>query len=119
MGNRRLALIVGASLCISTTAFAQPAEGEIEMEGDPAPAHALLKKENPNNTDEFMMFSRQMIIDGKLVTGRDADGGPEKIGQLDPARYAKQIQQLEELGILKKGKVTAAQAMTTGFLPKH
>ncbi len=36
MGNRRLALIVGASLCVSTTAFAQPEEGEIEMEGDPA-----------------------------------------------------------------------------------
>lgn len=40
MGNRRLALIVGASLCISTTALAQPAEGEIEMEGDPAPAES-------------------------------------------------------------------------------
>src|SRR4051812_34863328 len=38
MGNRRLALIVGASLCLSTSAFAQPADGEIEMEGDePAP----------------------------------------------------------------------------------
>ena len=89
------------------------------LEGDPAPAHALLKKENPNNTDEFMMSSREMIIDGKLVTGRDADGGPDKIGQLDPARYAKQIQQLEELGILEKGKVRVAQAMTTEFLPKR
>ena len=45
MGNRRLALIVGASLCLSSSAFAQPAEGEIEMEGEappaePAPAEA-------------------------------------------------------------------------------
>jgi hypothetical protein len=35
MGNRRLALIVGASLCFGSQAFAQPADGEIEMEGDP------------------------------------------------------------------------------------
>jgi NitT/TauT family transport system substrate-binding protein len=87
------------------------------LEGDPAPAHALLKKANPNNTDEFMMFSRKMIIDGKLVTGRDAAGGTEQIGRLEVARYEKQIQQLEDLGILKEGKVTSAQAMTTEFLP--
>ena len=88
------------------------------LEGDPAPAHAAMKKANPNNTDEFMLFSRQMIIDEKLVTGRDADGGPEKIGRLDPARFATQIDQLEELGILAKGKVTPASAMTMEFLPK-
>jgi hypothetical protein len=34
MGNRRLALLVGASLCYSHLVLAQPAEGEIEMEGD-------------------------------------------------------------------------------------
>ncbi len=38
MGNWRLSLLVGASLCLSQSAFAQSAdEGEIEMEGDPAP----------------------------------------------------------------------------------
>ena len=47
-----------------------------------------MKQANPNNTDAFMLFSRDMIIDGKLVTGRDADGGPHKIGRLDPTRYA-------------------------------
>jgi NitT/TauT family transport system substrate-binding protein len=88
------------------------------LEGDPAPAHAALKKANPNNTDDFMMFSRKQIIDGRLVTGRDADGGPDKIGRLDPARFATQIEQLEELGILKPGKVTAASAITTEFQPR-
>jgi NitT/TauT family transport system substrate-binding protein len=87
------------------------------LEGDPAAAHAAMKAANANNTDEFMMASRQLIIDGKLVTGRDADSGPEKIGRLDPARYATQIRQLEELGILKKDKVTVDAAMTTEFLP--
>jgi NitT/TauT family transport system substrate-binding protein len=87
------------------------------LEGDPTPAHEALKKANANNTDEFMMFSRKMIIEGKLVTGRDGKGDASQIGRLDPARYTTQIQQLEELGILKKGKVTSAQAMTTDFLP--
>ena len=87
------------------------------LEGNPAPAHAAMKAANANNTDEFMMASRQLIIDGKLVTGRDADGGPAKIGRLDPARYATQIKQMESLGILKKDKVTPATAVTTAFLP--
>ncbi len=87
------------------------------LEGDPTAAHEAMKKANSSNTDEFMMASRQLIIDGKLVTGRDADGGNAKIGHLSAERYAKQIAQLEELNILPKGKVTAAQAMTTEFLP--
>jgi NitT/TauT family transport system substrate-binding protein len=88
------------------------------LEGDPAAAHAAMKKANANNTDEFMMFSRKMIIDERLVIGRDPDGGPAKIGRLDPARFAAQIALLEELGLLPKGKVTAASAMTTELLPK-
>jgi NitT/TauT family transport system substrate-binding protein len=88
------------------------------LEGDPTPAHAALKKANANNTDEFMNFSRKMIRDEKLVTGRDAPAGEPATGRLDPARYATQISQLEALGILPKGKVTVAQAMTTEFLPK-
>src|SRR4051812_33705154 len=37
MGNWRLSLLVGASLCLSQPAFAQSADDEIEMEGEPAP----------------------------------------------------------------------------------
>ena len=87
------------------------------LSGDPAPAHAALKKANANNTDAFMMFSRQIILDEKLVTGRDAPAGSDLTGRLDPARYATQIAQLEELGLLKKDKLTPAQAMTAEFLP--
>ena len=87
------------------------------LEGDPRPAHALMKIANPANTDEFMAFSRQMIIGEKLVIGRDADGGPAKIGRLDPQRFARQIAMLEELGLLPKGKLTADRVMTTDLLP--
>ncbi len=85
--------------------------------GDPAPAHVALKQANSNNTDEFMKFSRQMIIDEKLVTGRGAGGGLSQVGRLDPARFTTQIKQLEDLGILPAGKLTAASVMTTEFLP--
>ena len=87
------------------------------IEGDPTPAHAALKAANRENTDDFMRFSRQMIIDQKLATGRDADGGLENICRISAARFREQIQQLEELEILPKGKVTVGAAMTTDFLP--
>jgi NitT/TauT family transport system substrate-binding protein len=86
------------------------------LAGDPAPAHAALKRANPNNTDEFMMFSRKMIIDGKLVTGRDSGGGESQIGRLDRSRYATQIRQLEDLKILTPGKITVERAVTNDFL---
>lgn len=87
------------------------------IEGDPTAAHAAMKAANANNTDAFMLASRQLLIDGRLVTGRDADGGIAQIGRLAPERYATQIRQLEELDILPKGKVTVEKAMTTEFLP--
>ncbi len=87
------------------------------LEGDPAPAHAAMKTAHPANTDAFLAYSRRRIIEEKLVTGRDG-GGPERIGRLDPARYTTQIAQLEDLGLLAKGKVTAAAAVTTEFQPK-
>jgi NitT/TauT family transport system substrate-binding protein len=88
------------------------------LEGDFRPAHEAMKQANATNTDDFMIFSRQMILDGKLVTGRDADGGAHRIGRLDPTRFATQIAQMEEAGILPKGKVTPRSAVTTDFLPK-
>ena len=87
------------------------------LTNDPAPAHELMKKANANNTDEFMLFSRKMIIDEKLVIGRGTDGGPANIGRITRERFQTQINQLEELSILAKGKVTVDQAMTTEYLP--
>ncbi len=86
------------------------------LEGDPAPAHALMKTANPKNTDEFMMFSRGMIIDEQLVIGR-VNGGPDQIGRISRERFQTQISQLEELGILEKGRLKVDQVMTTDYLP--
>lgn len=86
------------------------------LDGDPAPAHALMKQMNPNNTDEFLAYSRKMITDEHLVTGR-VNGGPAQIGRVSKERFQTQISQLEELGILKKGKLTVDQVVTTDYLP--
>ena len=88
------------------------------LTGDPTPAHELMKQVNDNNTDAFLSYSRQMIIDENLVTGRGPDGGPAKIGRITSERFNTQIQQLEELQILQPaGQLTADDVMTTTFLP--
>jgi NitT/TauT family transport system substrate-binding protein len=86
------------------------------LEGDPEPAHALMKKLNPNNTDAFLAYSRKMIADERLVTGR-VGGGAAQIGRVSKERFQTQISQLEELGILKKGSLTVDQVVTTAYLP--
>lgn len=88
------------------------------LHGDPSPAHELMKQVNTNNTDAFLSYSRQMIIDEKLVIGRGQDGGPNKIGQITSERFSTQINQLEDLEILKPaGRLSPADVMTTDYLP--
>ncbi|WP_404421122.1 ABC transporter substrate-binding protein [Nibricoccus sp. IMCC34717] len=69
------------------------------LNGDPTPANVGMKRANSNNTDEFLAYSRQKIIEGKLVTGLS---GKDETGRLSPERVATQIRQLRELNILKK-----------------
>ncbi len=87
------------------------------IEGDPAPAHEALKQANPKNTDEFMAFSRKMIVDEKLVVGRDATAS-SRVGRLDPARYATQIKILEDLKLTPPGALKVSDVMSTDYLPE-
>ncbi len=86
------------------------------LTGDPAPAHALMKKENANNTDAFLAFSREQIIREKLVVGRTATDSSQ-IGRVSAERFANQIQQLESLGLLPSNKLTPARVMSADYLP--
>jgi len=56
------------------------------IEGDPAPANALMKRENPNNTDGFLDFCRTMIIKEKLVIGRKA-ADDSQTGRISRERF--------------------------------
>jgi NitT/TauT family transport system substrate-binding protein len=86
------------------------------LEGNPAPAHELMKKANANNTDEFLAFSRARIIQEKLVVGRQ-NGSTAQIGRISRERFQIQLNQLEELNIIAKSQLTVEQVMTTEYLP--
>lgn len=86
------------------------------LHGDPAPAHVAMKAANDKNTDGFLEFSRRMIIEEKLVVGRDA-ADSARIGRLDPARYARQIQIIEDLKLAPAGALKVEAVMSTDYLP--
>jgi NitT/TauT family transport system substrate-binding protein len=82
------------------------------IEGDPAPAHAIMLRINANATADYLDWSRQQIIKAGLA--RPPGGAYLDITR---ERYRKQISQLEALGVLRPGAVTAEQAMDGSFLP--
>jgi NitT/TauT family transport system substrate-binding protein len=88
------------------------------LEGDPTPGHDLMKKANPNNTDPFLAWSREMIRKERLVGGRAHPAEDlSRAVRIEPARFAGQIATLEELGLVPPGKLTPDTVMTTEFLP--
>jgi len=86
------------------------------IEGDPTAAHTAMKQINPKNDDAFLAFSRKMIIDEKLVVGRDATDA-SRIGRIDPARYATQLKIVEDLKLIPAGALKVSDVMSTDFLP--
>lgn len=82
---------------------------------DPKPAHDIMLRINPKVTDEYLEYSRRMIISEKLATG--PGGSIDAIGRISRERFATQINQLEDLTILKKGGVSVEQVMSDRFLP--
>ncbi len=82
---------------------------------DPAPAHEMMLSLNPKVTNEFLLFSRGMIISEELAIGRGQQ--IENLGKIDRGRFAKQIQQLENLGILEIKKVTVDDVMIDDLVP--
>lgn len=79
--------------------------------GDPAPAHALMRQVNQRAEKDYVEWSRKQIISAHL--DRLTDGNFLDISE---ERYRRQIEQLEGLGILKPGAVTVSQAMNSAFL---
>ena len=86
------------------------------LEGDPAPANALMKRLNPNNTRRIPGVLAQDDRQGEARRRARREGRLET-GRITRERIALQISQLEELGILPKGRLTVDQVMTTGIPP--
>jgi len=84
------------------------------LETDGGPAHAIMLAINPKKpTPEYLNWSRQQIIAAHLAKDDHAD-----YLSIDPERYRRQIDQLEDLGVLPKGSLTPEQVMDASFLPK-
>lgn len=84
------------------------------LEGDPAPAHALIQQRNSQMSAGQLEYSRRALIVHALVTGDPAQG--ERIGRISLKRIQQQIDVLTEMKILEV-PVTAASVATRAFLP--
>jgi len=85
------------------------------LTGDPAPANRLLAAKRNDLTPEFMAYSIKAMNDFKLVSGDPAKG--ETTGQITTARLQKQIDLLQEVGVLDK-PVAVTDVATFEFIPK-
>jgi NitT/TauT family transport system substrate-binding protein len=84
--------------------------------GDPTPANRLITARRSDLSPEFMAYSIKAMNDYKLVAGDPAKG--EQTGQLTAARLQKQINLLQEVGVLDK-PVAVGDVATFEFIPKN
>lgn len=85
------------------------------LAGDPAPGNKLIAEKRSDLPPEFMAYSIKAMNDYKLVAGDPAKG--ETTGQLTAARLQKQIDILQEVGVLDK-PVKVEDVATFEFIPK-
>ncbi|CAM4354061.1 SsuA/THI5-like domain-containing protein [Kerstersia similis] len=88
--------------------LAATAEGWASYLQDPAPGNALIKKENPNMTDEQLAFSLGRLRETGIVNGGDA--ATKGIGTITPERAQASYDFLVDVGLLDPAKVTPEQA---------
>jgi NitT/TauT family transport system substrate-binding protein len=82
------------------------------IETDPGPAHAIMLQINPKASADYLEWSRRQIIGAKLDRDESAD-----YLEITAARYRRQIDQLESLGILPRGALKVGDVMDASFLP--
>jgi NitT/TauT family transport system substrate-binding protein len=84
------------------------------LSGDPAPGNALIAAKRNDLPPEFMAYSIKAMNEYRLVSGDPAKG--EAVGQLTAARLQKQIDLLQEVGVLDK-PVAVDDVATFAFIP--
>ena len=83
-------------------------EGWKSYLADPAPGNALIKKENPNMSDEQLAYSVAKLKEMGIVTGGDA--GKSGIGSMSEARIKQSYAFVVDNKLVDPAKVTPAQA---------
>ena len=89
-------------------------EGWKSYLNDPAPGNALIKKDNPNMTDEQLAYSVAKLKEMKIISGGEA--GKAGIGTMSEARIKQSYDFLVENKLLDPSKVTPAQAFNFEFV---
>ncbi|NML47882.1 ABC transporter substrate-binding protein [Ramlibacter sp. G-1-2-2] len=88
-------------------------EGWKSYLADPAPANALIKKDNPNMTDEQLAYSVQKLKEmGIVSSGEAAKAG---LGTMDDKRVAANFKFLLDNKLIEPGKVSTADAYDFSF----
>ena len=91
-------------------------EGWVSYFADPAPANKLIKKANPEMTDEQLAFSLETLKKYGLVTGGDT--AEQGIGVMTDARWNKLYTLMKEEGLLKKD-IDIKDVYSLDYLPEE
>jgi hypothetical protein len=125
MGNRRLALLVGASLCVSSSLFAQPSEDEIEMEADPvaadideaAPEPPPVK--DPKLAKKWQRAGDQLMRKGDQLTKRGKDADAKQSYENAVTAYQKAIEAGDDVTLSYHLALAQDKAGMTAEAMKH
>ncbi|HRH17131.1 MAG TPA: ABC transporter substrate-binding protein [Aquabacterium sp.] len=84
------------------------------LQGDPSPANALIKKDNPNMTDDLIANGMAKMKSEGMVMGGDA--ATLGIGVITDARMKKTYDMLVQHRLLDPAKVPLSRTYTTQFV---
>jgi len=90
------------------------AEGWKSYLANPAPANALIKKDNPNMTDDQLAYSVAKLKEMGMITGGDA--AKLGIGVITDARSKASYDFLVASKLLDPAKIELAKTYTTEFI---
>jgi len=90
------------------------AEGWKSYLANPAPANALIKKDNPNMTDDQLAYSVAKLKEMGMITGGDA--ATQGIGVMTDARAKASYDFLVASKLLDPAKIELAKTYTTEFI---
>jgi NitT/TauT family transport system substrate-binding protein len=88
------------------------------LTGDPSPANALIKKDNPDMTDDLLAFGRGKLIEHGMIASGDA--ATQGIGIMTEARWRAFFDVMAADGLYPR-ELDFRQAYTTAFVgkPQH
>jgi NitT/TauT family transport system substrate-binding protein len=84
------------------------------LKGDPAPANALIKKDNPNMTDDKIVVGIKLLNETGMVFGGDA--AKMGVGIVTAERMKRTYDMMVSMKLLDPAKVTLSKTFTDEFV---